>query len=316
MDASPYILLTGAGFTHNIGTPLAKGLWAQIFNHSHIQQAHSVKSLMNQRYDYEDVYHDILANESYSETDREAIRCAMSDVFIDLHQIVKSFGSGGRPPAFRMNSFVKFVRNMVVDSAPVLMFTLNQDLFIEMWYSDPISLPGFTTAMRLSAKSDPSSYPMPTEADIEGTDYVNLSKLLYLKLHGSQNWLGKRGMIIGREKQDQINEEPLLKWYLELFSSSVRRDDTRMLCIGYGFRDKHINEILVEGIECGMQLHVVNPQDPQKFMENVPDAIRDGITSYHPCRLSELFPFHQHLTDGSESQQLITLYRTFLSREV
>ena len=46
IQSSKHVLLTGAGFTKNFGTPLASEMWAEIFNHKKIQAHPKIKKLM------------------------------------------------------------------------------------------------------------------------------------------------------------------------------------------------------------------------------------------------------------------------------
>ena len=53
------ILLTGAGFTHNFGTPLAKGMWDLIYKYSKLQKDEQLTTLLldsKYNYDYEQIY--------------------------------------------------------------------------------------------------------------------------------------------------------------------------------------------------------------------------------------------------------------------
>jgi hypothetical protein len=72
IQSSKYVLLTGAGFTKNFGTPLASEMWAEIFNHKKIQAQPKIKELMTTDFDYESIYYSILEG-SYIEDEKEAI---------------------------------------------------------------------------------------------------------------------------------------------------------------------------------------------------------------------------------------------------
>ena len=259
-DASKNMLLTGAGFTHNIGTPLAEGMWERIHNHSRIQQTESIKRLMSSDFDYEHVYHSVHSEEDkFSDDDRAAMDGALSDVFRNLDRIVRSFSSGGQVPAFNMAHFVRMMEDMI--EGPGFMFTLNHDLFMERWYGSPITLPGVPNA-RLAEKADPVEFQMPSAAKVETAKSSTRVGLEYIKLHGSQNWRGRRGFIIGREKRSQRADEPLLEWYGEVFTSAVTRNGSQMLCIGYGFGDEHIvGSQELPQLRLGRALSMPHPRD-------------------------------------------------------
>ena len=75
-------------------------------------------------------------------------------------------------------------------------------------------------------------------------------------------------MVIGRNKAEDINREPLLRWYFSLFEEVIYEGNKKMLIIGYGFRDEHVSNILLKGVqEHGLSLYVINPSDPEKFKD-------------------------------------------------
>lgn len=314
-DGATRLILTGAGFTHNIGTPLASGVWELIFNHQSVQATKAVKDLMVRNFSYEDVYHVVRSDGAYTESDRSAINEALLDAFRDIDAIVKAFGIGGQPPHFNLAGLEKAVEDLIGRSGR--WFTLNHDVFMERWYGRPIWLP-CVPRPRIAAEDAPTVFHMPNAELVERAKTQVSEDLHYIKLHGSRNWLTEHGLIVGHNKRTQIEDEPLLKWYNELFRAAVLRPRADVLCIGYGFRDGHINEILEEGIGSGARLHVVDSQDPGGFFGRLHDqshTIAGGVASYHQCTLADLFPIHTHATDGSRTQQLRRLYRDFLGKD-
>ncbi len=58
--------------------------------------------------------------------------------------------------------------------------------------------------------------------------YNSSSKYFYVKLHGSWNWYssdGMKKMVIGRNKINQINTEPVLLRYFEIFKEVLSKGD-------------------------------------------------------------------------------------------
>src|SRR5439155_13282313 len=91
-----------------------------------------------------------------------------------------------------------------------------------------------------------------------------------IKLHGSMNWQrevgGRKVMIIGGGKLTQIRSEPLLDWYYKIFKQVLSRKNQRLLVIGYGFGDPHINDVILKSVrEHGLRLYVVSPHEPEDF---------------------------------------------------
>jgi hypothetical protein len=112
-------------------------------------------------------------------------------------------------------------------------------------------------------------------------------------------------MVIGKNKEGDIEKEPLLKWYFDLFKQVISENDKKILIIGYGFADKHINDILLKGIqENKLSLYIINPIDPENFknrLEGKPNdyssyevskysKIWDGVRGYFPYTLRQIFP--------------------------
>jgi hypothetical protein len=58
-------------------------------------------------------------------------------------------------------------------------------------------------------------------------------------------------LVIGREKAGTIAQHPILHWNYQKFEHYLHRDDTRVMVIGYGFGDEHINQSLVDAHQAG-----------------------------------------------------------------
>jgi hypothetical protein len=154
---------------------------------------------------------------------------------------------------------------------------------------------------------------LPDESGVEKAK-TTLNNPSYIKLHGSYGWISSHGgnqMVIGKNKSNDINQEPLLKWYFEIFQSLIYEGSKKLLIIGYGFADDHINDILLKGVqEHGLSLYVINPTDPETFknrLEGKPahfgsyevskySKIWDGVKGYFPYTLRQIFPPDQSVT--------------------
>ena len=62
MPVEKIVLLTGAGFTHNFGAPMARGMWAKILNRLPGGEADTVRQLLldDIDYDFEEVYQQVI----------------------------------------------------------------------------------------------------------------------------------------------------------------------------------------------------------------------------------------------------------------
>ena len=128
--------------------------------------------------------------------------------------------------------------------------------------------------------------------------------LYYVKLHGSMNWKSSDGrdlMVIGGNKPAQIHREKLLQWYFDLFQQVLSCPNRRLLVIGYGFRDLHINAVIAQSIrQHGLKLYIISPQSPEGFKnELLRDGDEDkktlwqGLTRYWNRGLKDVCPANQ-----------------------
>ncbi len=71
-------------------------------------------------------------------------------------------------------------------------------------------------------------------------------------------------MIIGGDKAQQIQTHPILSEYAQVFEALLTRPDSRLMVIGYGFRDHHINRVIARAVyEHGLQFFVICPEGPK-----------------------------------------------------
>jgi len=142
-------------------------------------------------------------------------------------------------------------------------FTLNQDLLMERKYlNDDVAgksagkwdgwqIPGTREG------SDVTDYygnaKPPTRSPADAADFtVDARKQPYFKLHGSSNWVDgadRRLLIMGGNKVASISGHSLLSWYHQKFADYLSEPDTKLMVIGYGFGDEHINQALYKAAE-------------------------------------------------------------------
>ncbi|MBI3912168.1 MAG: SIR2 family protein, partial [Armatimonadetes bacterium] len=213
----------------------------------------------------------------------------------------------------------KLIGDVACKPGKSFFFTLNQDLFIERNYyiysgiRPRPSIPGiqigedwFTTNFGGKiGREDIRHVPSAAELDARKQEIVAQSDFFYVKLHGSQNWRSSADaqlMVIGKGKTDQISREPLLAWYSELFRAVVLQSERRLLVIGYGFRDEHINNVIADAVaNHGLALYVISPVPYDAFRQDLRAApagevILQGLSGYYPCGLLEMFPGDQSIT--------------------
>jgi len=164
-------------------------------------------------------------------------------------------------------------------------FTLNQDLLLEFHYN----------AVHQPSRWAGSYYPgiePPVATNLNAGEVARYQRGVgrigasddrrqpIYKLHGSVDWVdgSDRLFVVGGGKEAYIQSKPLLKSYNEVFRDYLRRPDARLMIIGYGFGDDHINKMLVEGWQANPSLGVfhIHPEG----RDAVHRGARDRVAIY------------------------------------
>jgi hypothetical protein len=187
-------------------------------------------------------------------------------------------------------------------------FSLNQDSFLELHYRGSADglvdrndhrterswhLPGRQLAV---VADDQRAFPSATGIWIPSGEYQVIDGVQPIfKLHGSSNWCSEEGsglMILGGGKARAIERYPVLRWYSDLFTDLLSRPDARLMLIGYGFRDEHINSALISAMEKGLRsISSIRPDlrspQPQIAFRRAPSAT-NGVSHSraHETRMS------------------------------
>ena len=272
------------------------------------------------KYNYESIYYKVVREQgSYSlqgifrpwdTHDIEAMKIAMLDAYKKLDRIIvtENMSISGKDDLIRLNKFINlFSRNQ---SEITFFFTLNQDLFIERYHSQSsanskqIVLPGLKK--RVPAISDSSKgerefnesdfVETPDDKELVTTALTNFNPFdcHYVKLHGSFNWRttdGSGAMVLGHQKEEQIKKEPILKWYFKIFEEVLSQAGMKLMVIGYGFRDDHVNKIIKNAItNNGLKLYIISPESPSEFINKLKEPgdrdiiVYKGLAGYNPSR--------------------------------
>lgn len=307
------MLLTGAGFTHNFGGFLAREMWSKIFNNPLVQANDEARKLLLNDFDFESVYS---AKMSRGEETIKAIREAVEMAYKDLDTTVSSWVFNNDNPTalntYGLGELLGIISRGGSDKG--WFFTLNQDLYMERKYN--YRSPGASFGQPSVDQDGGRGIKLVNLPDQAGVEKAKgtLNNASYIKLHGSYGWISSHGgnqMVIGKNKESDIDQEPLLKWYFELFQELIYEGDKKLLIIGYGFADSHINDILLKGVqEHRLSIYVINPTNPETFknrLEGKPEhlvsyevskylKIWDGVRGYFPYTLRQIFPPDQSKT--------------------
>ncbi len=316
-EPAQHVLLTGAGFTHNFGGFLAEQFWVELLNQPAVGQNPKLLSLLKKDFDFEAIYTHILESDKYSQDLKDAMRQSTWNVFREMHGRLQDWNPDNPSYPVDGSQLDQFLKKFLArPKSSAFMFTLNQDLFLE------IRGCGFDADARIPGVDPPSGDRWfgqggqpPASVRVERAAIVSddeetikrhfvQSSGCYVKLHGSCNWYypdGTGRMLLGYGKSKQWKEDPLFNIYRQVFEEVLQHKNRKLLVIGYSFRDKHINEALIRAVPHGLKLYILDPTPPRIFkdrlFQNVTDkglkatAIWNSIVGYFPYRFRDLFPF-------------------------
>ena len=75
----------------------------------------------------------------------------------------------------------------------------------------------------------------------------------------------------------------ILRWYQEEFRRYLSMPNARLMVIGYGFLDPHINDLIVEGARAGgLRMFIVNPAGRVILRRVNPTSTRSAYGSRSP----------------------------------
>jgi hypothetical protein len=269
------ILLTGAGFTRNWGGWLASEAFEYLLGCPEVVASREVQRLL-WRYKDAGGFEAALAevrlrwtrDPPAHQAELDAVQGAIQRLFSDMNAALTAIDT------------FEFQRSRDYQVSAALtrfdaIFTLNQDLLLEHHYlNDNVSLqsagrwhgyqlPGLASGARagfghLHTPAGKQYVPVaPEEFRV-----LDGAQPLY-KLHGSSNWIERVGgpiLVMGGRKEKEIEFHPILNWYMSKFEELVWAGGTRLMIIGYGFRDAHINRVIERGAhEFGLRMFVIDP---------------------------------------------------------
>jgi hypothetical protein len=299
-----HLLLIGAGFSHNWGGWLASRFFDVLFGDTAVQDDSDLRELL-WRYrtagGFEAALADLQAaalSDPELAARRDAFEGALRRVF--AHMNAAFFHRQG---GFEFNNQTGwFVRELLVRFDAI--FSLNQDLLLERFYLDGDDI-ALTTSQRLLGAALPGvrwPNPKPTFIPAEWEkarwtvdgpiDVPKRTQPVY-KLHGSSNWVTSEGrdlLVLGGAKTNAIAGAALLSSYFEEFRRRLSIPDTRLIIIGYGFGDAHINEALRAAEKTGLKIFVIDPAGAGIFDKlDDPEPFRRMFIGASPLSLRETF---------------------------
>ncbi len=313
------VLLTGAGFTKTFGGYLGSEMWAEILNHLDLDDNPEIRKLMLRKLDYEAIYDEMQdPNKKYTPKQKasftDAFRRAYNDMDDNLSHLEPPISA---IPYGACKLFISRFAGSMGSKARGFFFTLNQDLFVERFYTNSgspersIRSPGADHlkwfrgehGQKLQASD---IIKLPDDKGIETLKKEfgkkGSGQFMYVKLHGSHRWQSQDGsdvLVIGHGKKGRLEKEPITRWYLSLFEEIIKTYTRNLVIIGYGFGDDHINTIIADAVKDNkLRLFIVTPKQPEEFFVQFgssykpihrKDDLLKGLTGYHVGKVTDFY---------------------------
>jgi len=267
--AVAHLLLLGAGFTRNWDGWLAGELADDLI--SRLAENRDLCKRLTDNPNFEEVlgdlqrewhHHQQPAHHERLNLMERAVRASFNDMNAMLADR-PGLEFQGNGPNFVQRSITSFLARFDA------LFTLNQDLLLELFYvpQDPrisvrypgMALPPNFWNLRPAEKLAADWQPRP-----DGEYRVERQGQPVFKLHGSVNWRSEDGndlLVMGARKVEAIAGSALLTRYADEFRARLRERGSRLMTIGYGFGDEHVNQAIVDAAEADetFGMFVVNP---------------------------------------------------------
>jgi len=267
MPINKHVLLTGAGFSRNWGAWTASEFWEQMIGNPEVQARPELHAFLLNELEFESAVAKA-RNGAVSAELANVLEGVIRDSFDAIDRAIQSPLNAGIHVYGVERLLNKFCGQVGAGPDSGYLFTLNQDMLLERKFINhldirPPTLPGvgigphhgpfgpnfgfLGQSVAMSIQFDPKHPPSLRKASN------------YIKLHGSANWFvdgQKPLMVIGNAKTQQVAEVPLLVWYHHVFESVLNTGEIRLMIIGYGFGDEHINLAIAEGVR-NSELHLM-----------------------------------------------------------
>lgn len=264
-----FLLLIGAGFSRNWGGWLASEAFEYLLGAKGIDDFGRQLLWGHKSAGFEKALSVLQASNSPSLKGMEA---AIRQMFEDMN---RGFFANRQTFEFsndRSNSVSQFLARFDA------IFSLNQDLLLELGYCQVEPRQAISTRRVWSGLEFPGMHPRVQPAPLTpiprwagqqcpsgamSVAATNSHTQPIYKLHGSSNWVdetGERLLVMGGDKTDAIKGSKVLTMYKTEFDRQLKQPNTRLMIIGYGFHDDHINLALDEAAEMGgLRSFIIDP---------------------------------------------------------
>ncbi len=292
---------------------VAGQVWTNIVSEPAVHEHSALRRalLAENGFDFEHLLFRAQLLNEFPNAERSALEAAILAVFDRIER--RLFGDLFRVSIVDVTAL--FAEFCGIGDAVGLLFTLNQDMLFErlFWvgHGGNVARPGVSKPIRecpvagwnhaLRDRADPNEKVVVETLLVKpDEDWPKLTQgTQYLKLHGSWDWRtpdGDGAMILGGGKAETIELRPLLKFYFEVFREFLRFGDRRLLVIGYGFGDHHVNVALADAVKRhGLRLHIWDVHSPATMRSHIlrqqaGEDIWSGLCGYTQSSVADLFP--------------------------
>ena len=267
------ILLLGAGFTRNWGGLLADEVFEHLLACQNIQGDAYLRGLLWKysdkggfEYALEEVQSDHSRQPEEVGPKLQALQDRISRIYDSMNEAFFQ-----RVTIETSNSRDRQLKTFFVRFDAI--FTLNQDILLEHHYLPHVELvgaerwtgaqiPGMKRIRRQGSEQEAWGRDIWVPRDEEDMHVSERQQPLF-KLHGSSNWRdteGGRLLVVGGNKTKSIGSQAVLVWNAQQFTRLVSEGSSRLLVIGYSFRDHHINQEIIGAVRNhGLRFFVIDP---------------------------------------------------------
>jgi hypothetical protein len=255
-----HTLLTAAGWSRNWEGRIASEVWQTIIDHRLVRENARLRELLLEESSFELALGRVQAA-PFTAQDKGAFEEALLATFVSIDREISRIDHHEKINIYGVQRFLARFSQPATGVDTGYMFTLNQDLWPERYMYNHISTNSFPPALpgvpsragqrwflsNVGEYSD--AFLMSPMRDLTAARLRG--QMNVIKRHGSFNWRtddGRHLMVIGTEKSPQIANQPLLFWYGDIFKRLLNAGDMRLMVIGYGFGDDHINATIAEAV--------------------------------------------------------------------
>lgn len=288
-----FVALTGAGFSRPYGGLLASEVWEVLVSHFAGGAYPELRLALLDTYDFEEV-----VARFWNTANRAVLMAWILDAFTQMDHAIRqnhSFGAGER-------DFLSKFKGSGPDNKGYI-FTLNQDMLLERKLVGlPVVRPGICENREAGTWFESRSRTDLVRLDLTTSyqeEHLSWNDLNYVKLHGSLDWHSslEPSMVLGGGKLTKIQKLPVLLKYISQLEEVVNAGNVKLMVIGYGFMDCHINNLLERAVEeSGLEIFIWNTLKPESCRDRMGDRLWRSVCGYCSRPMPEVLndPYSVH----------------------